>query len=154
MGTPHELQTKFRLVGNVGGIGGPSTECTRTSRWLLCVVSPSDSNFRKLLVGHVTLISWMLRVAAHFSNPVPEGIPYWRHACKFWLWCYSERWDQPHARMVWDWAGHVFRRPDAGLTYHVLVGFRSSLRLEGACPGCEAGNPTLWASPAADFPRK
>ena len=29
---------------------------TSAIRWLLCVVNPSDSNFRKLRVGHVTLI--------------------------------------------------------------------------------------------------
>ena len=82
--------------------------------------------------GHVTFISWMLRVAAHFSHPLPEGIAHSRHACKLWLWWCFERWDRLHACMVWDWAGHVFRRPDIGLTYHALVGFRSSLRLEGA----------------------
>ena len=46
---------------------------TSAIRWLLCVVVPSDSSFRKLCAGHVTLISWMLRFPARFSNPVSSG---------------------------------------------------------------------------------
>ena len=46
---------------------------TSAIRWLLCVVVPSDSSFRKLRAGHVTLISWMLRFPARFSNPVSSG---------------------------------------------------------------------------------
>ena len=109
-----------------------SSLVTSAIRWLLCVVPASDANFRKLRVGHVTLISWMLRVAAHFSNPVPEGISHSRHACKLWLWCYSERWDHLHARMVWDWAGHVFRRDREGMMSQAVLHFRSSVRLQGA----------------------
>ena len=39
---------------------------TSAIRWLLCVVTPCDSN--KLRVGHGTLTGWMLRLAAHSGS--------------------------------------------------------------------------------------
>ena len=105
---------------------------TSALRWLLCVVAPTRTNLNRFRVAHVTLSCWMLRTAVHFSNPVLEGIVHSRHACKTWLQAFSEMWDVLHVRMVWEWAGHVFRRQGDGMLYQGVANFRSSHRLQGA----------------------
>ena len=44
-----------------------SSLVTSVIRRLLCIVPTNDANFRKFRIGHITLINWMLRVAAHSS---------------------------------------------------------------------------------------
>ena len=105
---------------------------TSALRWLLCVVAPTRTNLNRFRVAHVTLSCWMLRTAVHFSNPVLEGIVHSRHAGKTWLQAFSEMWDVLHVRMVWEWAGHVFRRQGDGMLYQGVANFRSSHRLQGA----------------------
>ena len=104
---------------------------TSALRWLRCV-APTRTNLNCFRVTHATLSCWMLRTAVHLSNPVPEGIVHSRHACKIWLQTFSEMWDVLHVRMVWEWAGHVFRRQGDGMLYQGVANFRSSHRLRGA----------------------
>ena len=92
----------------------------------------SATTARQLRVLHVTLMSWTLRAAVHASNPTPEGMAHSRHAVKLWIQVYSVLWDVLHVRMVWDWAGHVFRRGEGDLTYQAILHLKSHFRFSGA----------------------
>ena len=105
---------------------------TAAIRWVLCVLPPSATTARQLRVLHVTLMSWTLRAAVHASNPTPEGMAHSRHAVKLWIQVYSVLWDVLHVRMVWDWAGHVFRRGEGDLTYQAILHLKSHFRFSGA----------------------
>ena len=104
---------------------------TAAIRWVLCVLPPSLTTARQLRVLHVALMSWTLRAALHASNPTPEGMAHSRHAVKLWIQAYSVLWDVLHVRMVWTWAGHVFRRGAEDLTLQAIFSLQSHYRLTG-----------------------
>ena len=109
-----------------------SSLVTASIRWLRCILRPTRPTFHKLLVHQATLVSWLLRVTVHWSNPSPDGIPLAQHAVKLWVRVYMQIWDELLASCVWDWAGHVFRQPCDDLLLGALLSFRSSHRVNGA----------------------